>query len=80
METWDLAQTTSLGFCGHLPLFIRNLLVNHTFRARVEDTLSWSFDQIEGVPQGTILSVLCFALTINEIITAVPLGLAVLIT
>ena len=40
------------------------------------DTLSPSFDQIEGVPQGSVLSVLCFALAINDIVTAVPDGVS----
>ena len=77
--TWEcgvLRKLFSLGFCGHLPIFIRHLLTNHTFRVRVGDTLSPSFDQIEGVPQGNVLSVLCFALAINEIVTAVPDGVS----
>ena len=54
--TWKrgvLRKLLSLGFCGHLLIFIRHLLTNHTFRVRVGDTLSPSFDQIEGVPQGS---------------------------
>ena len=47
------------------------MLTNRTFRIRVGDTLSPSFNQIEGVPQGSVLSVLCFALVINDIVTAV---------
>ena len=75
--TWKrrvLLKLLSLGFCGHLPLFIRNLFLNRTFRVRVGDTLSPSFDQIEGVPQGSVLSVLCLALAINDIVTVVPNG------
>ena len=75
--TWKLKvlrNPLSLGFCGHLPIFIRNLLTNHTFRVRVGDTLSPSFDQVEGVLQGSVLSVLCFALAFNDIVTAVPDG------
>ena len=49
-------------------------MTHHTFRVRVEDTLSPSFDQIEGVPQGSVLHVLCFALAINDIVTVVPDG------
>ena len=64
----------SLVFFGHLSIYIRHLLTNRTFRVRVGDTLSPSFDQIEGVSQGGVLSVLCFALAINNIVTAVPDG------
>ena len=52
-----LCKLFSLGFCGHLPIFIRNLLVHRTFRAQFGDTISLSFDQVEGVPQGNVLSV-----------------------
>ena len=47
------------------------MLTNRTFRVRVGDILSSSFDRIEGVPQGSVLSALCFALAINDIVTAV---------
>ena len=52
------------------------MLSNRTFRVRVGDTLSPSFDQIKGVPQGSVLSVLCFALAINDIVNAVPDGVS----
>ena len=52
------------------------MLSNRTFRVRVGDTLSPSFAQIEGVPQGSVLSVLCFALAINDIVAAVPVGVS----
>ena len=50
------------------------MLTDRTFRVRVGDTLSLSFDKIEGIPQGRVLSVLCFALAINDIVTAFPNG------
>ena len=65
-----------LVFGGHFPIFIRHLLINRTFRVRVGDTLSPSFDEVEGVPQGSVLSVLCFAIAINDIVTAVPDGVS----
>ena len=73
--TWKrevLRKLLSLGFYGHLPILIRNLLTIRNFRVRVGDTLSPSFDQIEGIPQGSVLRVLCFALAFNDIVTAVP--------
>ena len=39
-------------------------------------TLSPSFDQIEGVAQGSVVSVLCFALAINDIANVVPDGVS----
>ena len=71
-----MRKLLSLGFCGYLLLFIRNLLVNRTFRVRVRDTLSPSFDEVEIVPQGSVLSVLCFALVINDVVCAVPDGVS----
>ena len=52
------------------------MLVNRNFHVRVGDTFSPSFDQVEGVPQGSVLKVLCFAFTINDIVTAVPGGVS----
>ena len=36
------------------------------------DTVSQSFDNVESVPQGSILNVLCFALAISDTVTSVP--------
>ena len=44
------------------------MLVNRTLRVRVGSMISLSFDQVE--------SVLCFALAINNIVTAVPDGVS----
>ena len=49
-------------------------MINRIFRVRVGDTLSPSFDQIEGVSQGSVLNVLCLTLAINDSITAIPNG------
>ena len=77
--TWKrgvLCKLLSFGFCEHLPIFIRNLLTNSTFRVQVGDTLSPSFDQAECVSQDSVLSVLCFALAIIDIVTALPNGVS----
>ena len=39
-----LHKLLSLNFRGHLPLFIRNLLINRIFRVRVGENLSPTFD------------------------------------
>ena len=72
--TWKrgvFRKLRSLGYCGDFSLFIRNLSINHTFRVLVRVTLSPSFKQVEDVPQGSVLIVLCFALALNDIVTAV---------
>ena len=71
-----MLKLLSLDFCGYLPIFIRNLLTDHTFLVRVGDTFSLSFDRIEGVPQGSVLNVLCFDLTINDIVIVFPDGVS----
>ena len=49
-------------------------MTNRPFRVRVGDTLSLSFDQVEGVPQVSVLSVLRFVLAIKDIATDIPDG------
>ena len=72
--TWKrgvLHKLLSLSFCGHLPLFIRNFLVNCTFRVRVGDTCPRLLNRLKVFP-----SVLCFALAFNDIVTTVPDGVS----
>ena len=59
------------GFRGHLPIFIRNLLSNRSFRVRIGSTLSRKHPLENGVPQGSILSVTLFAIAINGIASVV---------
>jgi len=62
------------GFRGHLPIFIRNFLTERRMKVRVGSVLSDSFEQVEGVPQGSVLSVTCFALAINQLPSCIPQG------
>ena len=65
----------SVGLRGALPIFIRNLFSDRSFSVRVGSTLSRTFSQVEGVPQGSVLSVLCFALAFNDVVSALPPGI-----
>ena len=56
------------GLRGWLPLFIQGFLHNRQFQVRLGSHMSDSFDQEMGVPQGSILSVILFALKINSIV------------
>lgn len=72
--TWKhgiLKDLQNLGFSGCLPTFIKNFLSDRTFQVRLKSTLSDTFLQEEGVPQGSILSPLLFNLKINNIIKQV---------
>ena len=56
------------GLRGHMPTFISKFVSNRKFSVRIGGTLSDIYDQEEGVPQGSILSVTLFSLKINSII------------
>ena len=66
-----MSDLFDMGFRGHLAVFIGNFLSNHLFRVRVGSTLSDSFEQEMGVPQGSILSPVLFNIKINNIVKAV---------
>ena len=45
-----------IGLRGRLPNFISNFLSDRSFNVRIGSTLSDTFEQEQGVPQGSILS------------------------
>jgi hypothetical protein len=47
--------------------FITNILSNRTFQVKVNNTLSTIFEQQNGVPQGSTLSVTLLLISINDI-------------
>ena len=57
---------------GHLPIFIQNFLSNRTFQVRIGNSLSNPFPQVEGVPQGCVLSCTLFAIAINDLPSCMP--------
>ena len=57
---------------GRLPIFISQFLANRTFQVRVDNTLSRSFPQENGVTQGSVLSVTLFSIKINSITACLP--------
>ena len=56
------------GLRGHMATFISKFLSNRKFSVRIGGTLSDMYNQEEGVPQGSILSVTLFSLKMNSII------------
>ncbi|GBN38317.1 putative RNA-directed DNA polymerase from transposon X-element [Araneus ventricosus] len=62
-RTWRhgiLKDLSDIGLKGNLPLFIKNFLKTRIFQIRIGNILSDNFHQQEGVPQGSVLSVLLF--------------------
>ena len=68
--TWPygiLKDFKDLGLQGRLPIFIKHFLENWFFQTQINNVLSDPRQQEIGVPQGSILSVILFMITINKI-------------
>ena len=63
-----LKDLHNLGLKGRLPTFISKFLSNRSFNVRVGNTLSDTFEQKQGVPQGSILSPILFSIKLNNIV------------
>ena len=75
--TWKhgiLSDLYDLDFRGHLPTFIDGFLSHRLFQVRTGSTLSDTFEQEMGVPQGSILSPILFSLKINNFVKSVLKG------
>ena len=76
--TWKhgiLSDLYDLDFRGHLPTFIGGFLSHRLFQVRAGSTLSDTYEQEMGVPQGSILSPILFSLKINSIVKSVSKSL-----
>ncbi|GFX57742.1 probable RNA-directed DNA polymerase from transposon X-element [Trichonephila clavipes] len=70
-RTWRygiLCTLFNFGLRSNLPTFIKNFLKLCTLRVRLGGTLSAPFTQVEGVTQGSILSVTLFICHISHIL------------
>ena len=73
--TWRfgiIRQLYKMGIRGQMIRFINSFLSERFIKVKVGNHLSSKFPQEEGVPQGSVLSVTCFAIAINSIMEAVP--------
>ena len=62
----------NIGLRGLLPKYISAFLETRSFRVNIGNAISPEYVQQNGVPQGAVLSVLLFALKINNIATCLP--------
>ena len=69
-----LSNLYDLDFWGHLPTFIDGFLSHRLFQVRDGSTLSDTYEQEMGVPQGSILSPVLFSLKIYNIVKSVLKG------
>ena len=61
--TWRfeiLKDLHDIGLKGRLPMYIKEFLKGRTFKVNVNNSLSETYNQEAGVPQGNILSVTLF--------------------
>ncbi len=62
-----LRDLNKMGLRGRLPQFIANFLKNRKFKVKLGQTFSEYYEQEEGFPQGSILSIILFLIKINSI-------------
>ena len=67
-----LRKLRSAGIRGNMGYFLANFIKDGTFRVKVGMSLSDSFVQESGVPQGSVLSVTLFGVLINDICESLP--------
>lgn len=80
--TWKygiLHRIYEIGIRGHMGNFISNFLQNRSFQVIVNGTFSNTFEQENGIPQGSVLSVLLFLIAINSIGTNCTTGVKYLL-
>ena len=73
--TWRfsiLQKLRTIGLTGQLPRFIANFLTSRLFKVRIGNVESNIFEQIQGVPQGSVLSCTLFSLAINDLLSDLP--------
>ena len=72
--TWKygiIKRFHEMGIRGKMPTFIHSFLSDRYIKVRVGNILSNPYELEEGVSQGSVLSVTCFAVAINSIVNSV---------
>ena len=66
-----IKQLQNMQVKGNMIRFVRPFLSDRLIKVRVGNTLSSPFKLEEGVPLGSVLSVTCFAVAINSVISEI---------
>ena len=66
-----IKEMHNMGIKGNMIRFIKSFLSDRYIKVKVGNKVSCPFPQEEGVPQGSVLSVTCFAIAINNIMEGV---------
>ena len=74
-----LKQLYDWGIRGNLGHFVANFLKDRQFKVAIGGTLSDSFSETNGVPQGSVLSVTLFLVAINSIFGCLPKGVRIFV-
>ena len=67
-----IVTNEEIGIKGHLSRYIQNFLTLRTFNFQINSTMSETFEQLQRVSQGSVMSVTLFGIAINGIITDLP--------
>lgn len=69
-----MTTLASWGFRGRIMKFIKSFLINRSFKVTVGGTTSTIRTQENGVPQGSVLSVTLFLVSLHDIFNVIPRG------
>jgi len=73
--TWKqgiIQNLTRWGFSGRMLVFIQNFLKERRFQVKYRNHLSSLHSQVNGVPQGSVLSPLLFLIAMNDVLMNQP--------
>lgn len=73
--TWRhkiLRQLKNWNMAGNLPKYIKNFLNTRAFQVKISKCTSEKHIQKNGIPQGSVLSTLLFAIAVNDITNTLP--------
>lgn len=69
-----IAKLRNCGFQGRIVALVEDFLTNRNFRVAIGGTLSATYAEESGLPQGSVLSVTLFILYMNSIFVSLPVG------